>query len=33
MKWHDSDELSQENMEEYWLEYDDNVEEERELRG
>ena len=32
MKWHDSDELSRENMEDYWLEYDENVEWERENR-
>ena len=32
MKWHDSDELSSENMEDYWLEYDENVEWERENR-
>ena len=32
MKWHDSDDLSRENMEEYWLEYDENVEWERENR-
>ena len=32
MKWHDSDDLSKENMEDYWLEYDENVEWERENR-
>ena len=32
IKWHDSQENVAENMEDYWLEFDDNVEYERENR-